>query len=230
MAKWLSFIGIALIFWALTGWLTMPLYQKIWFYELFFLGLLISFIIVVIAERVILRYKAKKFLSDPSYIQNFPMSIKNKKDLRFLIKIFGESYFGVASSVFCMIKHILPDEKLYFMRVTCKTKFGKIDETLEEEIGQIVVSDKRIVFYFYKDRKRNTFEYALNDIKSVRTHIRDNQVTGISFLTSEYRVEFEANYTGLISERMRDLLIHAIENSGNKVEQFADNPVCSNKQ
>ena len=229
MVKWLSFIVIALIFWALTGWLTMPLYQKIWFYEFFLLGLLISFSIVVIVEGVILSHKAKKFLSDPNYMQNLPMLIKSKKDLKYLIRIFGESYFGVASIVFCIIQDMLPDEKLYFMKVSCKTKFGKINETLKEEIGQIFVSDKRIVFYFYKDGKRNTFEYSFNDIKSVGTHIKDNQVTGISFLTSEDRVKFEANHAGLISERMRDLLIHAIESSGNKVEQFTDNPVSSNK-
>ena len=171
------------------------------------------------------RSKTTKFLSDPTEMARLPMLINGQEDIQYLLKMFSESDSGFKKQMKGIRTLLLPDERLYFIKIA-GVEAGEADhENMTAlDVGILFVSDKRIVFEASESGPNGSYtvEINLQEIESVVTHTSDRGIDSITVSTADFGLNFgiKSGYEGLFAKTMRNLLVTAITKLRSSVKQF----------
>ena len=189
--------------------------------ELFLLVFIIVFIIIGLIDMYLQGWRAERRLKDPDYVTKLPIFIDKKKDIKFLLKMFGEMPF-VSKQKFRIKKRLQPYERLFFILAVNVFEFGKTTSSTNSKGGIIFLSENRLAFeedtFLVKSEKEGIFiECELKDIRTIDIHIDTTLTYGehvrrVEFSVLKNKVAFEIEVPGIIGDKIKDLFVQAVQN------------------
>ena len=195
--------------------------------EMFLLVFVIVFIIIGIIDMYLQGWRAERRLKNPDYVNKLPLFINNKKDIKYLLKMFGEMPF-ISKQKFKIKKRLKPYERLFFIFAVNVFEFGKTTSSTKSKGGIIFLSENRLAFeedtFLVKSENEGAFiECELKDIRTIDIHIDTTLTYGeyarrVEFSALKNKFAFEIDVPGIIGDKIKDLFVQTVQDLASDVK------------